>query len=83
MTLAQCLDEIRILALKGDTQRMSQIAKSLISDLKYKHYLGSEYPRNGWLLSIDTNGIKIFNNDVAIPIPITKKVVPFKRSSEL
>lgn len=75
MTLAQCLDEVRVSFLGGDTQRMSKVAKTLIADLKMKYYVNKEYPRQGWFISIDGRDISLFNKDFIIPLNLNSRVV--------
>lgn len=82
MTLAQCLEEIRVTCLNGNTQQMSQIAKNLIGELKYKYYKHKDYPRNGWFISLSEDKVSLFNKDYVIPMRIpkqSKQVVPIKR----
>lgn len=85
MTLAQCLEEIRVTCLNGNTQQMSNIAKNLIGELKYKYYREKEYPRNGWFISLGGKGdseVSLFNKDFVIPMKIPrseKQVVSLKR----
>ncbi len=82
MTLAQCLEEIRVTCLNGNTQQMSQIAKNLIGELKYKYYKHKEYPRSGWFISFGNGEVSLFNKDYVIPMNLPKKakqVVPISR----
>lgn len=80
MTLAQCLDEIRMVCLKGDAEKMTSLARKIVSDLKFKHYLGREYPRQGWFLEFSDRNVRIFNKDVSIPLELRAAVVPIRRS---
>ncbi|MBP9673534.1 MAG: hypothetical protein KBD63_00405 [Bacteriovoracaceae bacterium] len=76
MTIGDCLEEIRKIYLNGCSKRMTRVGINLIRELKYSLFLGSEYPKKGWLLSMDVKAPVLIHKQVKIIVNLNPEVMP-------
>ncbi len=69
MKLTDCVDEIKkIYFTQESTEGLNKFVLYLLQELKYKHFVGKEYPRHGWLLSFEENEVKLVHKEAYLDV---------------
>ncbi|MFZ4712408.1 MAG: hypothetical protein ACOYL6_01735 [Bacteriovoracaceae bacterium] len=78
MKLADCVEEIKKIYFGEDTnEALNKFVFYLLQEIKYKHFLGTEYPRAGWLLSFEQESLRLVHKDARISVDdMIKKSIP-------
>ena len=78
MKLSDCVEEIKKVYFGNEmNEALNKFAFYLLQEIKYKHFLGTEYPRNGWLLSFENESLKLIHREAKISIDeMIKKSIP-------
>lgn len=75
MTLGQCLEEIKRLYLNGSNELMTSIGFKVVREIKHNYFKGQEYPRKGWLLSLEPSGPYLVHKQARVCVPLDSNLV--------
>ena len=71
MKLSDCFDEIKKIYFNSErTDALNKFAFSVLHEIKYNHFYGSDYPRTGWLISFnqENNSLNFVHKEASIPL---------------
>ena len=71
MKLSDCFDEIKKIYFNSEkNDALNKFAFSVLHEIKYNHFYGSDYPRTGWLISFnqENNSLNLVHREASISV---------------
>lgn len=83
MRLSDCVEQIKKIYFKDQGMDvLNNFVFHLLHELKYKHFIGEDYPRSGWLISLAQDKILLIHKEASVDLnPILNK--SHKRNSRV